>query len=114
MGRLNTTAATIKLMDAVRTEKLTGKAISEKAKSFVKDFIVDQYPQVALMKDIPNKIYDGTEVKNVYAGDNELTPNKKFEPSKKDLAIGDTVPVGNAEYRVIGYDADGEPLVESE
>jgi lysyl-tRNA synthetase class II len=66
------------------------------------------------MKDLPNKIYDGKNIQNIYSGDNELTPSKKFSADNKDLDMGDTVGVGGVEYRVVGFDSDGEPLVESE
>lgn len=107
-------ATTIRLMEAIGSDKLEGKSIAEKALSLVKDTIIAKYPVVAFMKDMPNKIFDGTEVKSVYAGDNELEEDKQYHPQKDGLEIGDTVAVGEKEYRVVGFDNDGEPLIESE
>jgi hypothetical protein len=114
VGQINVASSVMKLMDSIKAESLSGKSIPEKAKSLLRDIIVSQYPQVGLMKDLPNKIYDGKSIKTIYSGDNELTPTKKFEAEKKDLEIGDSVTVGNVDYRVIGTDSDGEPLVVSE
>lgn len=114
VGELDRPATIMKLFDSISAENLQGKNITEKAKSLIKDIIVAKFPAVGLMKDLPNKIYNGSEVKTVYAGDNELKPTKQFEPDKKDKEIGDEIKVGNVNYRVVGFDEDGEPLVESE
>jgi hypothetical protein len=114
LGPVNVASTVMKLFDSVKSEGLKGNSITEKAKSILRDFVVSQYPQVGLMKDLPNKIYDGKNIQNIYSGDNELTPSKKFSADNKDLDMGDTVGVGGVEYRVVGFDSDGEPLVESE
>lgn len=100
-----------KFYSRVDEEKAEGERIGQIAQEVMKDAVKTSNPSTAFLDDVPNAIEskDGT-VKNVYQGDTGL---KGKSASKNQYQLGDSLigPDGN-EYVVLGFDSDGEPLVE--
>jgi hypothetical protein len=59
-------------------------------------------------------VYHNGRVKKLHGGDSDIDVNKKYASENSDLSVGDEQVIGGVGYRVVGFDIDGEPLVEEE
>jgi len=104
----------MRLFDAISNEGLKGEGIVQKAKSILREALISEVPSIGLKKDIPNSVYHNGQVKIVHRGDSDIDIDKDYETESAELSVGDEQEIGGVAYRVVGFDTDGEPLIEEE
>jgi hypothetical protein len=107
-------ALTQRLFKKITSGRIADNQIVETAKEEIKNKIREDYPETTFLNDIPNAIATKEGVKAIYRGESkaETEINKRPLTREDTYELGEIVTYEGVDYEVVGFDIDGEPLLD--